>query len=143
MTYIKSITKPIYQQVHMQSAQALAGIIRGSLLIYIIPSLMIIVSITLFIVYELFKRRINCFLLTSYVVCLILFNPLSNVGVFFRFTLSSIIPLSILVGYIVSKYSDHIKALTVILLILIPTLLLSLQIASTWGHQSLLRYIMN
>ena len=142
MTYIKSITKPIYQQVHMQSAQALAGIIRGSLLIYIIPSLMIIVSITLFIVYELFKRRINCFLLTSYVVCLILFNPLSNVGVFFRFA-SSIIPLSILVGYIVSKYSDHIKALTVILLILIPTLLLSLQIASTWGHQSLLRYIMN
>jgi len=133
MMYIRSVTRPLLQQVHMESSQALAGIIRGPLLIYMIPSLMIIISITLLIVYELFKRRLNCFLLTSYIVCLILFNPLSNVGIFFRFVLSSIIPLSILAGYIVGLYSDRIKTLMVVFLILIPILLLSLQIASTWG----------
>ena len=52
-------------------------------------------------------------------------------SIFFRFVLSSIIPLSILAGYIVGLYSDRIKTLMVVLLILIP-ILLSLQIASTW-----------
>ena len=53
--YIRSVTRPLLQQVHMESSQALAGIIRRPLLIYMIPSLMIIISITLLIVYELFK----------------------------------------------------------------------------------------
>ena len=55
MMYIRSVTRPLLQQVHMESSQALAGIIRRPLLIYMIPSLMIIISITLLIVYELFK----------------------------------------------------------------------------------------
>lgn len=103
------------------------------ILTYLLTPFMCIVSLTVLMMYWFLRRSVKPLALPSYIILLILLNSLSSSGVFFRFLLASILPLSYAIGYLVNEYAAKYKAIILALLIISPTILLAMQTASTWG----------
>jgi len=103
------------------------------ILTYLLTPFMSIASLTVLMIYWFLRRSVKPLALSSYIILLILLNPLSSSGVFFRFLLASILPLSYAIGYLVNEYAAKYRAIILALLIISPTILLATQTASTWG----------
>ena len=103
------------------------------ILTYLLTPFMSIASLTVLMIYWFLRGSIKPLALSSYIILLILLNPLSPSGVFFRFLLASILPLSYAIGYLVSEYAAKYRAIILALLIISLTILLATQTASTWG----------
>ena len=130
-SYIGSIlTKDLEYQVGRPRP---SGPSLWNLLTYLITPLALLVASTPLVLHGLIRRKIDQLLFSSYIVLLILLNPLSSSGVFFRFTLSSIIPSALILAYMISRYKGYLEIASITLLILAPTITLSLQVATTWG----------
>jgi len=103
------------------------------ILTYFLTPFMSITPLTVFMIYWFLRRSVKPLALSSYIILLIILNPLSSSGVFFRFLLASILPLSYAIGYLVNEYAAKYRAIIPALLIISPTILLATQTASTWG----------
>ena len=103
------------------------------ILTYFLTPFMSIASLTVLMIYWFLRRSVKPLALSSYIILPVLLNPLSSSGVFFRFLLASILPLSYAIGYLVSEYAAKYRAIVLALLIISPTILLATQTASTWG----------